>query len=119
MSTVDLAYLMPYLSGSRVADVIGDPKLIVGRAEVVANRVSYPLCAVPTERVHSSYERRLAVPAIGSRAATVEPTTNRARATSSAYAATGWQPADTVLLNGPQGRATRRRWRRTEPPSGR
>jgi transposase len=77
MSTVDLSQLMPYLSGLRIADVIGHAKQIVVRAEVVTDRVSCPLCGVSTQRVHSSYARRLADPAIAGRAATIELTVRR------------------------------------------
>jgi len=49
---------MPYLSGLRIADVIGQAKQIVVRAEVITDRVSCPLCGASTERVHSSYARR-------------------------------------------------------------
>jgi transposase len=68
---------MPYLSGLRVGDVVGHAKQIVVRAAVVTDRVSCPFCGVSTGRVHSSYERRLADPAIAGRAATIELTVRR------------------------------------------
>jgi transposase len=68
---------MPYLSGLRVADVVGHAKRIVVRAAVIVDRVSCPLCGVSTGRVHSSYERRLAGPATAGRAATIELTVRR------------------------------------------
>jgi transposase len=77
MSTVDLAHLMPYLSGLRVAEVIADAKRVVMRASVMTERMPCPLCGVCADRVHSSYERRLADPAIAGRAATIELTVRR------------------------------------------
>jgi transposase len=72
MSTVDLTHLLPYLSGLRIADVVGQAKQIVVRAEIITDWVSCPLCGARTERVHSSYDRRLADPAMARRAATIE-----------------------------------------------
>src|SRR5258706_2161306 len=77
MSIVELAQLMPYLSGLRVAGVVGHAKRVVVRAEVATALVTCPGCVVATGRVHSSYQRQLADPAIAGRAATIELTVRR------------------------------------------
>jgi transposase len=68
---------MPYLSGLRIVDVVGQARQLVVRAAVITDLVSCPSCGASAERVHSSYARRLADPAIAGRAATIELTVRR------------------------------------------
>jgi transposase len=68
---------MPYLSGLRIVDVIGQARQVVVRAAVTTDLASCPSCGASAERVHSSYERRLTDPAIAGRMATIELTVRR------------------------------------------
>jgi transposase len=77
MSNVELAQLMPYLSGLRVGAVVGHAKRIVVGASVEVELVSCPGCGMPARRVHTTYQRRVADPAIAGREATIELTVRR------------------------------------------
>ena len=72
MSIVELAELLPCLAGVRVESVVGEDSWVVIRASAHSEQASCPTCGVASQRVHSSYERRLADPAIGGRATTIE-----------------------------------------------